>query len=172
MHARGRGAGVAHGMKADEAHALRRLLQEQRVAALATLHAGEPAVSMVPFVLLPASARFVIHVSRLATHTADMLAHPGVSLLVTEAVPPDRSPLALPRASVSGRAQRCEAGAPEYREARTAYLARLPESEELFAFADFSLFLVDARELRYVAGFGRAMSLDAARLAAILGGAT
>ncbi len=59
--------------------ALRPLLHETKVAALATLHQGEPAVSMVPYALRP-DGRFTIHVSRLATHTQDMLAHERVSL--------------------------------------------------------------------------------------------
>lgn len=53
---------------------LKTLLRQQPVAALATLHRGEPAVSMVPFALLPGSADIAIHVSRLAAHTHDMLA--------------------------------------------------------------------------------------------------
>lgn len=70
-------------MDADAARDLRTLLETQQVVALATLHRVEPAVSTVPYALLPADRGFVVHVSRLATHTADMLAAPVVSLLVT-----------------------------------------------------------------------------------------
>ena len=38
-------------MDDDTARMLRRLLERRPVAALGTLHRGEPAVSMVPFVL-------------------------------------------------------------------------------------------------------------------------
>lgn len=58
------------------------MLATRPVAALATLHRGEPAVSMVPFVLPAGRTDLVIHVSALATHTRDMQAHPQVSLLV------------------------------------------------------------------------------------------
>ena len=146
-------------MDATEATALRHLLRQQPVAALATLHRGEPAVSMVPFALLPQGRGVVLHVSRLATHTADLLAQPAVGLLVMGPPGSAQTPLALPRASIRGRAQACPTDAAGYAEARAEYLAKLPDSEELFSFADFSLFVVEVLSLRYVAGFGRAMSL-------------
>jgi Pyridoxamine 5'-phosphate oxidase len=67
---------------ADTAESLRRLLDTRPVGALGTLHRGEPAVSMVPFVLPAADTRLFIHVSTLASHTRDMQDHPRVSLLV------------------------------------------------------------------------------------------
>lgn len=155
-------------MDSSEALALKSLLENRPVAALATLHKGEPAVSMVPFALLPNSTSFVIHVSRLATHTNDMLANPAVALLVTASADGADSSLALPRASIQARARPCEPESPDYRQARAAYLEKLPEAEELFSFSDFSLFLVETRTVRYVAGFGRAVSLTAEQLAAIL----
>ncbi len=156
-------------MDAPTQAGLRRLLQYTAIAALATLHRGEPAVSMVPYALLPdGSGRFVIHVSRLATHTQDMQAHPGVSLLVTAAPDSADTPLALPRVSVQGQARLCAPEAADYAAARAAYLARLPDAEELFGFGDFSLFLVEPQFLRYVAGFGRAHTVTAVQYAALL----
>jgi len=149
-------------MDAHTQTALRQLLQETNVAALATLHQAEPAVSMVPYALL-GDGRFVIHVSRLATHTQDMLAHARVSLLVTAALHAAPTPLALPRVSVQGTARVCPPESPEYAEARAAYLARLPDAEELFGFGDFSLFLIAPQFLRFVAGFGRAHTVTAAQ---------
>lgn len=146
-------------MESSEALALRSLLESQAVASLATLHKGEPAVSMVPFALLPGGQGFVIHVSRLATHTQDMLTDPAVGLMVIAVPGPAQSPLALPRVSVRGSARQCLPEAAEYGEARAAYLAKLPQSEELFSFADFSLFIIEVRSLRFVAGFGRALSV-------------
>ena len=155
-------------MDASEAASLKSLLSKQRVAALATLHKGEPAVSMVPFAVLASGAAFVIHVSRLATHTSDMLDNPAVALLVIASLAETLSPLALPRASIQGRARQCTPESPEYAQARAAYLTKLPEAEELFSFADFSLFIVEPESVRYVAGFGRAMSLTSERMQAVL----
>jgi putative heme iron utilization protein len=155
-------------MEASEVASLKSLLSEQPVAALATLHKGEPAVSMVPFATLPSGAGFVIHVSRLATHTSDMLDNPAVALLVTASRAETESPLALPRASIHGRARQCTPESPEYAQARAAYVTKLPEAIELFSFSDFSLFIVEPESVRYVAGFGRAMSLTSDRMQAVL----
>jgi putative heme iron utilization protein len=154
-------------MDATEALALKTLLVNSPVATLATLHKGEPATSMVPYALLP-DGRFIIHVSRLATHTRDMLEHPAVSLLVMAAPANAETPLALPRVSVQGQAEPCAPDALDYAMARAAYLAKLPEAEELFSFADFSLFLITPQLLRYVAGFGRAHTVMAAQYAGLL----
>jgi hypothetical protein len=146
---------------------LQALLVQTPVAALATLHRGEPAISMVPYALL-GDGRFVIHVSRLATHTHDMLAHERVSLLVTAAAGSAETPLALPRVSVQGSARACPPESPDYAAARAAYLARLPDAEELFGFGDFSLFLVTPQFLRFVAGFGRAHTVTAGQYADLM----
>lgn len=158
-------------MTPDEAATLHTLLTDQTTAALATLHRAEPAVSMVPFALLPSVPAFVIHVSRLATHTQDMLDHPTVGLLVNAPPGGGVSPLALPRANVQGRARALAADDALHATARAAYLARLPDAEPLFGFADFSLFLIEPVSLRFVAGFGRAMAVTPERLRALLAGA-
>ena len=153
-------------------HLLQRLLQAQRLAALATLHRGEPAASMVPFALLTGCGSALIHVSRLATHSKDMQEQPAVALLIlaeaqAEAQAGD-NPLARPRLSLKGRALPCPVESPRYAAARAAYLERLPEAQALFAFPDFSLFLVEPQSARFVAGFGRAYALTAERWRAVL----
>jgi heme iron utilization protein len=154
-------------MPPEHGQALRQLLQRQQVAALGTLHGGDPFVSMVPYALL-ADGAFAIHVSRLATHTKDMENHAGVSLLILDQSAPEVPPQALPRATLQGEALRCGPEAPRHGEARAAYLARYPESELMFGFADFSLFLVQPRSLRFVGGFAQAWSLTARDYAALM----
>ncbi|BAO81169.1 putative heme iron utilization protein [Serpentinimonas raichei] len=149
-------------------HLLQRLLQAQRLAALATLHRGEPAASMVPFALLPECGSALIHVSRLATHSKDMQEQPAVALLILAEAQADDNPLARPRLSLKGRALPCPLESPRYAAARAAYLERLPEAQELFSFPDFSLFLVEPQAARFVAGFGRAYALTAERWRAVL----
>jgi putative heme iron utilization protein len=143
---------------AADFQALRHLLEAQPVATLATLHRGRPATSMVPLAQVPGTTSFVIHVSQLATHTADMLAEPEVSLLVMAPRVAGDSPLSLARASIQGRATRCDPEDDRHAVARSTYLARFPEAAELFDFADFQLFLIEARAVRVVLGFGRALS--------------
>ena len=152
-------------MNALQAQALRQLLERQEVAALGTLHHGEPAVSMVPYALAPQGRGFVIHVSRLATHTKDMENHPGVSLLVMDERSPEVPPQALARVSVQGSAQPCPPDTPLHAAAKEAYLSRFPNSEEMFGFADFSLIVIEPRSLRVVGGFAQAWSVTAADFA-------
>lgn len=154
-------------MNAEQAGKLRELLRGQEVGALGTLHRGEPFVSMVPYALLP-QGELVIHVSRLATHTKDMLAHGAVSVLVLDERRADVPPQALARATVQGKAQPCAPGDALYEAARQAYLGRFPLSEDMFGFADFSLFLIAPRSLRYVGGFAQAWSVTAQEYAALM----
>lgn len=156
-------------MNAIQAQAMRQLLERQDVAALGTLHNGEPFVSMVPYALAPGGQGFVIHVSRLATHTKDMDTHPGVSLLVMDERTPEVPPQALPRVTVQGQAQPCAPDAPLYAAAKEAYLSRFPNSQEMFGFADFSLFVIEPRSLRVVGGFAQAWSVTAADFVRFMG---
>jgi len=142
-------------MDADTLNALYQTLLDQPVAALATLHGGEPAVSMTPVAWL-GDGRGVVHVSRLATHTADMQRHPGVALLVTAPPSPGTSPLALPRLSLQGHAVFVAPDDEGHAAARGAYLARFADAEPMFGFGDFSLVVIRPDQLRFVAGFGRA----------------
>lgn len=158
-------------MKPDLAASLRSLLMEQQTAALATLHKGEPALSMVPYALLPEGAGFVIHVSRLAVHTADMLAHPAVSLLVVAPAGSAASPQELARASVQGRARPLPPDSAEYASAQAHYVARFPSSEQTFSFSDFKLFIIEPRAVRFVGGFARATSILAREFTSVMRGA-
>ena len=54
--------------------------------------------------------------------------------------------------------------------AKAAYLARFPESVELFGFADFSLFVIGPTSARFVGGFAQATSLSPETLRGILSG--
>ena len=155
-------------MNATQGMALKALLESQRVAALATLHKDEPAVSMVPYALLPNGNGFVIHIIGLATHTKDMLANPGVALLVTAPPESASTPLALPRASLHGQARPCPQEDPDYAEARALYVARFPESEAMFSFSDFSLFIIAVKSVRFVGGFGQAASVLAEQFASVM----
>ena len=144
-------------MNTELSERLAQLVRERSTATLGTLRAGAPFVSMVPYAIVDDG--FVIHVSRLAAHTKDMLADERVSLLVAEAEGGGKSPLALERVSVQGAAVPIASDSPVLSGLRTAYLARFPEAEQLFDFADFSLFLIRPVSARFVAGFGEAHSL-------------
>lgn len=157
-------------MNENQARALKSLIESQRIAALGTLHDGEPYVSMVPYAVLPAGRSFILHVSALAAHTKDMELDPRVSLLVTAAPEPSESVRALARATIRCRAERIPESDPRYEEAAKVYLEKFPDSEPMFGFRDFSLFLLEPREVRFVGGFAQATTIDAAKLAKVMGG--
>jgi putative heme iron utilization protein len=144
------------------------LVRGRRVAALGTLHEGEPSVSMVPYALLPEGAGFLVHVSGMAAHTADMLAHPRVSLLIVAPDDPATAAQALPRVTVLGRAVPLDRDTPAYAEGRELYLARFPQSATTFGLADFRLFAIRPLGARSVAGFARAETLSPEQLASAL----
>ncbi len=145
-----------------------RLLRRRSTAALGTLRDGAPFVSMVPYAIAAGGSGFVVHVSKLAAHTRDMLSDTRVSLLVAEAEGGGKSPLALARVSLQGAARRMPSGSPDLSGGRAAYLARFPEAAQMFDFADFSIFLIRPVSVRFIAGFGEAHSLSAATMAQLL----
>lgn len=146
-------------MDQEAARSLRTLLRTQPVAALGTLHRGNPAVSMVPFVLPAGETRVLIHVSALATHTADMQRHPRVSLLVMAETGAGASPQALARVTLQADAQTLSRDGADYAAARAAYLDRFPDAAGTFELGDFSMVALRPVSARLVAGFGRAYSL-------------
>ncbi|MCX7141190.1 MAG: pyridoxamine 5'-phosphate oxidase family protein [Proteobacteria bacterium] len=147
---------------------LARLVHARSTAALGTLHGGAPYVSMVPYAIAADGSGFLIHVSTLAAHTRDMLADARVSLLVAETEGGEKSPLGLERVSVQATAEQVAADAAALPAYRAAYLARFPDAEQMFGFADFSIFLIRPLSARFVAGFGQAHSLSAESLTKIL----
>ena len=147
---------------------LRALVEGQEVAALGTLHDGEPFVSMVPFAQLPEGAGFVIHVSALAAHTRDMLETPSVSLMIADARREGVPAQALARITIQAEAMAIPADAPIHALAKRSYLARFPQSAQTFELADFALFAIRPRTARYVGGFAQARTLTAEALAKAL----
>ena len=144
------------------------LLRSQPIAALGTLHEGEPFVSMVPYALVPELNAFTIHVSSLASHTKDMIQNAAVSLMVTAHARSEDLPQALARATFQCQAQRCTPDEPYYQAAKRSYLLRFPPSEKMFSFGDFSLFTLTPRYMRFIGGFAQATTVTAPELEAIL----
>lgn len=144
------------------------LLRSRPIAALGTLHKGEPFVSMVPYVLLAEPNLFAIHVSSLASHTKDMIESAAVSLMITAEARPEDLPQGLARATFQCQARRCPPDEPSYEAAKRSYLSRFPDSEGMFSFGDFSLFTLAPRYMRFVGGFAQATTVTLPELGAIL----
>lgn len=145
--------------------ALAALLRERRVAALGTVaDDGSPFVSMVPYAVEPARGCLVLHVSALAAHTANLLARPRVSLLVTQGEVPGEPVHAMPRFTLLGHAQKLAPGSEAWSACRAAYLRRFPEAEPMTQFGDFSFVAIEPEGARQVAGFGAARSVEVEEL--------
>lgn len=150
---------------------LRSLLLDRPTAALATLHAGRPAASLIPFAVHigPAGLRLVTHVSGLAAHTREMRSCPEVCLLISAADDTAEMPQALARVSIPARAEFIAADHPDQAELAAAYLGKFPEAAPLFQLGDFSIVALVPESGRLVAGFGRAVTLDPDALSAAVG---
>lgn len=126
----------------------RHLIRGRDHAALATSLGGWPYVSLVA-VACDIDASPLLLLSDLATHTSNLLAEPSVSLLF-EATSGYADPLAGPRLTLLGRAQRVDDACSASR-----FAARHPASAVYAGFADFHLYRVDIERGHLVAGFGR-----------------
>jgi putative heme iron utilization protein len=138
---------------------LARLLRETRVAALGTLHEGEPNLAMVAYSFAEDFSAFYIHVSKLGKHTTDMESNPRVSLLITETDDRRLDPQTLARVSLRGMAEMLPRTDSSYAQVKKNYLERFPEAEQLFSLGDFNLWKIMPKGGRFVAGFGRAFNI-------------
>jgi len=146
---------------------LQQLLHGRMIAALGTLHQGAPFVSMVPFAVAR-DGSLILHVSRLAAHTRDMLNNSEVSLLIAELESSGKMPQALARVTFQGRAQMLERDSQKHIDAREVYLSRFPDAASLFEFSDFNIFIIKPVSARVIAGFGQAVTITGEDLATSL----
>jgi putative heme iron utilization protein len=159
-------------MRYEDQRALRTLIDHNHTAALGTVTAdGAPFVSYVLYAVERRAGydpTFLLLLSRLSAHTGHLLADPRLSLLITAVPTSVADPQALARVTIQGEAAPIAREASEYPAAKACYLHQLPGQEHLFALPDFTLFRVQLYEARYIGGFGRAFTLDTAKLAAVL----
>jgi heme iron utilization protein len=142
----------------DPARAAKKLLREGRSGALATLMpgSGDPYCSLVN-VATAADGAPLLLISRLAVHTKNILADPRVSLMLDERKTGD--PLEGARVMLMGTV-----AATDDPQARRRYLERQPEAEMFAGFADFAFYRMALKGAHLVAGFGRIVDLEAARV--------
>lgn len=146
-------------MDAQSEKLLAHIIRNTRIATLATMRDEKPQVSMVAFNPSDDFSAFYIHVSRLAQHTTDMLRDKHISLLIIETDDGRADPQTLARVSIRGSAESIQNGEPGYTPIKEAYLARFPESEQLFRLDDFNFWRITPKGGRYVAGFSKAYNI-------------
>ena len=82
-----------------------------------------------------------------------------VSLMICETDDNRTDPQTLARVTIKGKAENIQSGEPGYTPLKQQYLARFPESEQLFNLSDFSFWRITPRGGRYVAGFAKAFNI-------------
>jgi putative heme iron utilization protein len=154
---------LAPARRRTAAEEARTIVASTNQATLATLSAdGHPWGSFVTFGTLPNGSP-VLCLSTLAEHGRNLPADPRASLVVA-APPGDRDPLDSGRVTLAGRAHVPEGAAAD--DARDAHLASVPGARAYMDFGDFTLWVLDVDRVRWVGGFGRMDSTDAASYAA------
>lgn len=155
-------------MKPLQPARLVQLLRGQRWACLGTQDSkGQPYVSWVAYVAEADFSGLLLHLSRLAKHTRNMEAEPFVSLAMSEADDGVSDPQQLARLTLQGRADVVGQDDVCYEQYKALYLARLPDSEMIFQFADFSLYRFVSESGRYVEGFASSHAINAETLRAV-----
>lgn len=137
------------------------LIRSGKQGALATLvpGSGDPYCSLVNVATAPDGSP-VLLISALALHTKNILADPRVSLMIDERRSGD--PLEGARVMIAGRAEKV--GDDALATIRRRYLARHPSAEQFVDFPDFAFFKLAVRDAHLVAGFGRIVTLEGARV--------
>jgi len=136
----------------------RTLVGQLRTGTLSTLDAeGFPHGSYITFALDGPDPVFLI--SRLATHTQNLLGSSRASLMAHEARAED--PLANGRVTLIGHCRQLDEAA-AIAGAREAYLAAHPQSAYYADFKDFGFWKLTAATVRYIGGYGRMSWVDVA----------
>jgi heme oxygenase (biliverdin-IX-beta and delta-forming) len=155
--------------KFDPVQTAKSLIRSGKQGALATLVPVtlDPYCSLVNLATAPDSSP-VLLISGLALHTRNILADPRVSLMIDERRAGD--PLEGARVMIAGRAEKITEEA-ALEPIRRRYLSRHPSAESFVGFPDFAFFKIAVRDVHLVAGFGRIVTLESAKVLTDLGGA-
>ncbi len=151
-------------MDAQSEKVLAQIIRGARIASLGTLRDAAPQVSMAAFIYNSDFSAFYIFVSRLAQHTVDMQKDNRVSFMLCETDDGRADPHPLARVSIRGKAEMIQTGEPGYMPLKEQYLARFPESAQLFSLSDFNFWRITPKGGRYVAGFAKAFNITAETL--------
>jgi putative heme iron utilization protein len=134
---------------------VQRLFDSSTVGFLATQGELTPETSMTPFAV--DRGDILLHLSTLARHTKHIRERAQVGFMVCTPEAEADSVLALPRISFQGHIELLQET--ELEAAKAMYLARFPEAEPLFDFADFYLFRLCVTGVFWVGGFGSARKI-------------
>jgi putative heme iron utilization protein len=134
------------------------LVAQSNVGTLATVDGeGAPWASFVAYAMLEDGSP-VLCVSDLAAHGRNLRRDPRASLVIADREDGD-DPLDTERVTLAGAVRAGDEAA------RTAYGAAVPGAGHYLDFADFSVWILEVDDVRWVGGYGRVESVDAAEYA-------
>ena len=147
-------------MSKNPKETLGELLRRAKTLQMATLDAvGEPSISYAPFVQDDAG-NFYIFVSRLSSHTQEILQHPQLAVLLIEDEQEARQIFARTRVTYRCVAEVVVREAAEYAPLLDAMEARFGNVVGLLrGLGDFVMFRLVPQSGRFVMGFGQAFVL-------------
>lgn len=151
-------------MNVTELRLIATVIRDHRWAALATQGSEGPEASWVAYVAEADFSGFLLHLSRLAAHTRNLLDNPRACLAISEQDQEGRDPQELARVMIQGSVATIPAETTDYRTSANRYQHRLPQAKRLFTFSDFLLLRLTPTRVRFVGGFARAYTLDAEQL--------
>lgn len=137
------------------------LIEGQNSLLIASINAtGQADISYAPYV--KDESGFYIFVSELAKHTQNLLSHPHASVLFIEPEACAANPFARLRLTLDCRVQEISKTAPQYSQTLDAMAVKFGETVNLLrSLPDFHLLLLTPQSGQFVAGFGKAFSVDA-----------
>ncbi|MBK8898158.1 MAG: pyridoxamine 5'-phosphate oxidase family protein [Candidatus Competibacteraceae bacterium] len=147
-------------MTLNEQRLMVELIRTRRWAALATQGVDGPEASWVAYVPEADFSGFLLHLSTLAAHTRNLLAHPRVGLAISAPEGAEEDPQTLARVMIQGDLATIPRTSEDYRQSAARYQEGLPASLPRFDFDDFLLLRLSPLRVRFVGGFARAYTLD------------
>lgn len=148
---------------ADLTYRYQNLMQSQQTLLLATAsESGVPDISTAPFIR-DSSGSFIVYVSELASHTANLRDNPQASLLFIRPEAASPNLFARERAVIQCNVQAIARNDEQHAVHLQALHAQFGEVITLLSgLNDFHLFALRPHTGRYVLGFGKAFGIDTA----------
>jgi len=154
-------------MRAEDQELLRSLLVDQRLLSLSLVSNAEPVAGLLPFVVAEDYGAVCVQASKLSAHGQAMEAGAPFSAVVHRPDGPDVDPLQVLRVVFQGTVEPLGRERSELEGAIRRFVGRFPGAASTLALADFTLYRLEIRAGRLVAGFGRAVNLTAEHFRAL-----
>ena len=146
-------------MDRDVLAAIRDLLTNQRVLALAVVIDDEPEAGLLPYAVREDFGAVYVQASGLARHTRGLNPGGRVGILIHAGDSPDADPMQLARLTVHATVQVLDKTSDQFASARERFVARFPTADMTLDLGDFNLYELTFERGRYVEGFARAFNV-------------